>query len=34
MKDGEITQRVVIRVFNAVGHVIESHEHTGDFKEF
>ena len=34
MKDGEITQRVVIRVFNAVGHVIETHKHPGDFKEF
>jgi hypothetical protein len=23
----------VIRVYDAAGHVIETHEHTGDFKE-
>jgi hypothetical protein len=34
MKDGEITPRAVIRVYNAVGHVIETHEPVGEFKEF
>jgi hypothetical protein len=25
---------VVIRVYDAAGNVIQTHEHTGDFKEF
>jgi len=27
------SHRAVIRVFDAAGNVIETHEHTGDFKE-
>jgi hypothetical protein len=28
------SHRAVIRVYNAVGNVIETHEHKGDFKEW
>ena len=28
------SQHAVIRVYDAAGNVIETHEHTGDFKEW
>jgi hypothetical protein len=31
---GDEAERSVIRVYDAVGNVIETHDHAGDFKEW
>ena len=31
---GDETDRSVIRVYDEVGHVIETHEHAGEFREW